>query len=65
MTKKYIPDNCTLICDKGEFPTQIKVTHSNNSRLYGENFVSEADMVPNENIFPFGCRTSTPKTSPT
>ena len=54
MTKKYIPDNCTLICDKGEFPTQIKVTHSNNSRLYGENFVSEADMVPNENIFPFG-----------
>ena len=54
MTKKYIPNNCTLICDKGEFPTQIKVTHSNNSRLYGENFVSEADMVPNENIFPFG-----------
>lgn len=54
MTKKYIPDNCTLICDKGEFPTQIKVTHSNNSSLYGEYFVSEADMVPNENIFPFG-----------
>lgn len=54
MTKKYIPDNCTLFCDKGEIPTQIKVTHSNNSSLYGEYFVSEADMVPNENIFPFG-----------
>lgn len=48
--KKYIPDNCTLVCDKGQFPTQIRVTHSNNCRLYGELFVTEADIVPNVNI---------------
>ena len=52
--KKYIPDNCTLVCDKGQFPTQIRVTHSNNCRLYGELFVTEADIVPNVNIPPFG-----------
>lgn len=52
--KKYIPDNCTLVCDKGQFPTQIRVTHSNNCRLYGELFVTEADIVPNVNILPFG-----------
>lgn len=54
MKKKYIPDNSTLVCDKGQLSTRIKVTHSNNSSLYGELFVTEADMVPNENIFPFG-----------
>ena len=52
--KKYIPDNCILVCDKGQFFTQIRVTHSNNCRLYGELFVTEADIVPNENILPFG-----------
>ena len=59
--KKYIPDNCTLVCDKGQFPTQIKVTHSNNCRLYGELFVTEADIVPNVNILPFGICSLTQK----
>ncbi len=52
--KKYIPDNCWLICDKGQNPTQIKVTHDNNSKIYGEHLVSEADAIPGENIKPFG-----------
>lgn len=54
MAKKYIPDNSWLICDMGEKSTQVKVTHSGSINLYGEYFVSEADAIPNENIFPFG-----------
>ncbi|MFT4094076.1 MAG: PAAR-like protein [Niabella sp.] len=54
MSKKYIPDKCWLTCDKGQMPTQIKVTHNNNSKIYGEKLVSEADMVPGENVKPFG-----------
>ncbi|SFW83320.1 PAAR-like protein [Chitinophaga sancti] len=54
MSKKYIPDKSWLTCDKGQLPTQITVTHDNNSKLYGEKMVSEADMVPGENIKPFG-----------
>lgn len=54
MAKKYIPDNSWLICNMGEKSTQIKVTHSGSSNLYGEYFVSEADAIPNENILPFG-----------
>ena len=54
MSKKYIPDKSWLICDKGAAPIQINVTHDNNSKIYGERLVSEADMVPGENIMPFG-----------
>jgi hypothetical protein len=54
MSKKYIPDKAWLACDKGQQPTQITVTHDNNSKIYGERLVSEADMVPGENIKPFG-----------
>ena len=54
MAKKYIPNNAWLSCDKGEIPTQIAVTHDNNSSIYGEKLVSEADTIPNENIKPFG-----------
>lgn len=54
MPKKYIPNNSFLICDKGSIPTNIVVTHDNNARLYGERFVNEMDMIPYENIFPFG-----------
>lgn len=54
MAKKYIPNRAWLICDKGENPTQINVTHDNNSMIYGEKLVSEADIIPNENIQPFG-----------
>lgn len=54
MAKKYIPNNAWLTCDKGQMPTQISVTHDNNSSIYGEKLVSEADMIPGENIKPFG-----------
>ena len=54
MKKKYIPNNSWLTCDKGSIPTQIKVTHDNNSHIYGEKLVSEADMVFGENIQSFG-----------
>jgi len=54
MAKKYIPANCWLTCDKGQTPTQITVTHDNNTCIYGERLVSEADMMPGENIQPFG-----------
>lgn len=54
MSKKYIPDKSWLTCDKGGVPTQISVTHDNNSKIYGEKLVSEADMIPGENIKPFG-----------
>lgn len=54
MAKKYIPNNAWLTCDKGQLSTQISVTHDNNSSIYGEKLVSEADMVPGENIKPFG-----------
>jgi hypothetical protein len=59
MAKKYIPDKSWLVCDKGQCPTQISVTHDNNSRIYGEALVSEADIVPGENIKPFGVCTIT------
>jgi hypothetical protein len=54
MAKKYIPNKSWLTCDKGQNPTQINVTHDNNSNIYGEKLVSEADMKPGENIQPFG-----------
>ncbi|PQL92579.1 PAAR-like protein [Apibacter adventoris] len=52
--KKYIPDNSWLTCDKGANPIKIKVTHNNNSYIYGEKLVSEMDMVPGENVDSFG-----------
>ncbi|MFV0530777.1 MAG: PAAR-like protein [Flavobacteriales bacterium] len=52
--KRYIPQNSFLECDKGSIPTQLKVTHHNNTKIYGEHLASEADMIPNENIIPFG-----------
>lgn len=52
--KKYIPDNSWLTCDKGANPIKIKVTHNNNSYIYGEKLVSEMDMIPGENIDSFG-----------
>ncbi|TWP23053.1 DUF4280 domain-containing protein [Apibacter muscae] len=54
MSKKYIPENSWLTCDKGATPIKIKVTHNNNSYLYGEKLVSEMDMIPGENIGSFG-----------
>ncbi|SHL17469.1 protein of unknown function [Chitinophaga jiangningensis] len=53
-SKKYIPDNSWLTCDKGSAPSRLKVTHHNNTKIYGENLASEMDMVPGENIMPMG-----------
>lgn len=52
--KRYIPHGSFLECDKGAIPTQLQVTHHNNTAIYGEPLASEADMLPNENILPFG-----------
>jgi len=55
MGKKFIPDGAYLFCDKGTILTnRIKVTHSNNSKIYGEVVVTEADVVPGENVPPMG-----------
>lgn len=52
--KKYVPDGCYLTCDKGTLPCRLKVTHHNNVRIYGDNLASEADLIPNQNLFPMG-----------
>ena len=52
--KRYIPHGSFLECDKGAIPTQLQVTHHNNTAIYGEPLASEADMLPEENILPFG-----------
>ena len=54
MSKKYIPDNSCLTCDKGSSPVKLKVTHHNNTKIYGEYLASEMDMIPGENIQPMG-----------
>ncbi|GAA4207977.1 hypothetical protein GCM10022289_31210 [Pedobacter jeongneungensis] len=54
MSKKYIPDNSCLMCDKGSAPCRLKVTHHNNAKIYGEFLASEMDMIPGENILPMG-----------
>ncbi|WP_419699017.1 PAAR-like protein [Mucilaginibacter sp. NFX135] len=54
MSKKYIPDNSCLTCDKGSSPCRLKVTHHNNTKIYGEYLASEMDMIPGENIQPMG-----------
>ncbi|CAM2841342.1 hypothetical protein DRF59_01195 [Chryseobacterium flavum] len=54
MAKKYIPDNSWLKCDKGSVPVKLKVTHHNNSKIYGEYLANEMDMIPGENIPPLG-----------
>lgn len=52
--KRYIPHNSFLECDKGNTPTQLKVTHHKGAKIYGEYLASEADMIPSENISSFG-----------
>jgi len=55
MGKRFIPDGSYIFCDKGTILTnRVKVTHSNNSKIYGEVVVTEADVVPGENIPPMG-----------
>ena len=54
MAKKYIPNKSWLTCDKGDTPTQLNVTHNNRTSIYGEELASEADVIPGENIKPFG-----------
>jgi hypothetical protein len=52
--KKFVPSGCFLTCDKGTLPCRLKVTHHNNVRIYGDNLASEADLIPNQNVFPMG-----------
>ena len=52
--KNHVPDGCYLTCNKGTLPCRLKVTHHNKVRIYGDNLASEADLVPNENVFPMG-----------
>lgn len=52
--KNHVPDGCYLTCNKGTLPCRLKVTHHNNVRIYGDSLASEADMVPNQNVFPMG-----------
>jgi len=55
MGKRFIPDGSYIFCDKGTILTnRIKVTHSNNSKIYGEVVVTEADVMPGENVPPMG-----------
>lgn len=51
--KKYVPSGCQLLCNKGVTPTPLNVT-SNKSTIYGDNFATEVDLKPLENIKPFG-----------
>jgi hypothetical protein len=50
----FVPDNSWLMCDKGTLPVRLKVTHHNNTSLYGEFLASEADMIFGENVPPLG-----------
>lgn len=52
--KKFIPNESFLSCDKGSIVTQIQVTHNGRVSLYDTKWVTEADMLPYENILPFG-----------
>jgi hypothetical protein len=52
--KNHVPDGCYLTCDKGSSPCRLKVTNHNNVRIYGDNLASEADLLPNKNVFPMG-----------
>lgn len=52
--KNHVPDGCYLTCNKGSLPCRLKVTNHNNVRIYGDNLASEADLVPNQNVFPMG-----------
>lgn len=54
MSNKYVPDGCYLTCNKGSAPCRLKVTHHHNTKIYGEFLASEADTIPNENVFPMG-----------
>jgi hypothetical protein len=54
MDDLFVPDNSWLMCDKGTIPARLKVTHHNNTSLYGEFLASEADMIFGENIPPLG-----------
>jgi hypothetical protein len=54
MAEKYVPDGYWLRCDKGSTPTQLKVTNNQRSFIYGDSVATEADIVPNVNVMPFG-----------
>jgi Domain of unknown function (DUF4280) len=69
MEKKYIPEGCWLACNKGTSPSDFRISHNNNSNIYGAKLASEADKIPFFNIKPMGictvkygiCTPSVPK----
>ena len=49
--KRYIPHGSFLECDKGAIPTQLQVTHHNNTAIYGEPLASEADSYQTKTFY--------------
>ena len=54
MAKKYIPEGSWLACDKGTCPSSFRISHNNNTNIYGSKLASEADLLPFFNIKPMG-----------
>ncbi len=65
MSKKYIPEGSWLACDKGTCPSSFRISHNNNTKIYGSKLASEADLLPFFNIKPMGfCSVSKMACSP-
>ncbi|WP_375446732.1 PAAR-like protein [uncultured Fibrella sp.] len=59
MAIKYVPDGSWLRCSMGAMPQQLRVTHHNNTQIYGSPLASEADKDPFINIPSMGyCQVS-------
>ena len=51
--EKYVPSGVWLTCDKGTIASQFTVTPKS-VKLYGQDWATEADLMPMINIMPFG-----------
>lgn len=51
--EKYVPSGVWLTCDKGSITSQFIVTPKT-VKLYGQDYGTEADLIPKVNIQPFG-----------
>lgn len=54
MAKKYVPEGAWLSCDKGLCPSQLRVTHNENTTIYSQPMATEADLWPMFNIKSMG-----------
>jgi len=57
--KKYVPEGWWISCDKGTCPSQLRVTHDNNTNAFSVPLGTEADIIPFFNIKPIGICTIT------